>query len=251
MAGSILTGMLSPRRRWPGSCEVCRSWSDSSCCSACLALFGHERPRCPRCAEASTLLPDTGGSPICTACQRQQPPFVRARVAFDYAFPWDGLIQQLKFAGRTELAGPLAEALTGRILQARLDEVASGAHAPVDCVLPMPLSPARLAERGYNQALLLARHVARILDVPLDTEALLRPIDAAHQVDLTREQRINNLRGAFMLDPKARPRIQNRRVALVDDVITTGSTASEASRELLRAGAQSVEVWAVARTAAH
>jgi ComF family protein len=160
------------------------------------------------------------------------------------------LIQQLKFAGRTELAGPLGEALAGRIRQACADDPVPSENTQVDWVLPVPLSPARLAERGYNQALLLARHVARALGVPLDTEALLRPIDAPHQADLTREQRINNLRGVFMVDPKARPRIQNRRVALVDDVITTGSTAIEASRELLRAGAQAVEVWAVARTAA-
>ena len=184
---------------------------------------------------------------------RQEPPFARTRVAFDYGFPWDGLIQGLKFSNRTEWAKPLGDALAQAVRRNMAAErargVASSEVSNIDALLPMPLSTRRLAERGYNQALLLARQVARRMALPLDTTALQRPIDAPHQVDLTREQRIQNLRGVFMLNPSARQRISGRRLALIDDVITTGSTAAEASRELLRAGARDVEIWAVARAA--
>ena len=193
----------------------------------------------------------------CPDCRRQEPTFARTRVAFDYAFPWDGLIQGLKFSNRTEWAKPLGEALAQAVQRELATErssgVASGSgsgeFSNIDALLPMPLSGRRLAERGYNQALLLARHVAQRLRLPLDSSALQRPIDAPHQVDLTREQRLQNLRGVFMLNPAARHRIQGRRLALIDDVVTTGSTAAQASQELLRAGARAVEIWALARAA--
>jgi ComF family protein len=115
----------------------------------------------------------------------------------------------------------------------------------------MPLAPARLAERGYNQAQLIAQHLTRQLNLHLATDVLFRPLEADQQSTLSRDQRAHNLRGVFMLNPAARPVLAGRRVALVDDVITTGSTANEATRELLRGGASAVEVWAVARTDRH
>ncbi len=185
----------------------------------------------------------------CLACRSEPPPFVRTVVAFDYAFPWNGLIRQLKFAERTELARPLGAALAERVnaLRAQAADGSSGG-LPVQRVLPMPLSPARMAERGYNQSALLARQVCALTGLPLDLQALQHPIETAHQAALTRAERQQNLRGTFMVDPAARARLAGQQVALVDDVVTTGATAAEATRELLRAGVAAVHIWAVART---
>ena len=114
--------------------------------------------------------------------------------------------------------------------------------------LPVPLSARRLSERGYNQSWELAQRIARQLRLPAQADLLQRPQDTRHQADLDRAERRRNLHGAFMVDPRRRALLQGRRVALVDDVMTTGATAREAAATLLRSGAAAVEVWALART---
>jgi ComF family protein len=223
----------------PSQCEVCRAWGTSGLCTNCVARFAATAPRCQRCG----LRLGTSAA-MCGQCLQEPPPFVATHVVADYAFPWDGLITQLKFRGRAELARLLAPLLAGAVRQA-------GA-APVQLVLPMPLAAARLAERGHNQAWELARHVARLLNVPARADLLLRVLDTPQQSTLTRAQRLANLRQAFMLDPRQRHAIAGQHLALVDDVMTTGATAREAAAVLLRAGAASVQLWVLARTpAAH
>ena len=111
-------------------------------------------------------------------------------------------------------------------------------------LLPVPLHPARLRQRGYNQSLELARPLSRQLDIALDRSCFQRILNTPPQADLPRRQRLHNLRGAFRLSPPP----EARHVALVDDVVTTGSTVNELARLLLRAGVQRIDVWAVART---
>jgi ComF family protein len=179
-------------------------------------------------------------APACGACLRDPPPFSGTVCAFDYDFPWDRLIGDFKFNARPELAGPLA----ARLLQALR---AAGTERP-DLLLPVPLAPGRLAERGYNQAWELARQLARGLRLRADATLLQRPADGAHQAQLTRDDRRRNLRGAFMVDPLRRGELAGLRVALVDDVMTTGATLREAAQELQRAGAATVSAWVLART---
>ena len=112
----------------------------------------------------------------------------------------------------------------------------------------MPLSAARLRERGYNQAWELARRVARSLDVAAEAQLLLRVRETAHQLDLPPAARSGNVRGAFAVEPRRRAEVAGRRVAIVDDVMTTGSTAAELADVLKQAGAAHVDVWVVART---
>jgi ComF family protein len=161
--------------------------------------------------------------------------------AVDYAFPWDRLILDLKFHGQAELSVPLSELLVSALRR-------TGAENGVELLLPIPLSPARLAERGYNQAWEIARRVAFRLELPAHAGWLQRPVDSAHQADLPREARAVNLRGAFMVHPRDQHRLAGRHVALVDDVMTTGATAREATTAVMRAGAASVVFWSVART---
>jgi ComF family protein len=182
-------------------------------------------------------------APACGACLHQPPPYAHTVCVADYGFPWDRLVADFKFHGRAELAGVLARALTAAV---RSD----GAVLP-DCVLPVPMSSRRLAERGYNQAWELARRVAAALSLPASASLLLRPADAAQQIELGRTERLRNLRNAFMVDPARRATLRGRRVALVDDVMTTGATAHAAAEALLRAGAAAVDVWVLARTPEH
>jgi ComF family protein len=179
---------------------------------------------------------------LCGPCAQEPPPFVATQVVADYVFPWDRLIAQLKFHGRAELARSLAPLLAAAVRRAG----AVNTH----CVLPVPLAPARLAERGHNQAWELARHAARELHLPARADLLLRVLDTPQQSTLTRAQRLANLRQAFMLDPRQRSTVAGQHLALVDDVMTTGATAREAAAVLLRAGAASVQLWVLARTPA-
>jgi ComF family protein len=158
----------------------------------------------------------------------------------DYGFPWDHLINEFKYQARPELARALAELLSAAVAQA--------AQALPDAVLPMPLAPQRLAQRGYNQAWELARRVAAAVDRPAWPSGLQRPLDTSPQAGLGRTARQHNLRTAFMVEPGQRPALAGRRIALVDDVMTTGASVREAAAALLRAGAAAVDVWVLART---
>ncbi len=224
--------------RWrpAGQCEVCRGWQQGAVCAACTARFAPPRLRCQRCA-----LPTAHAVARCGACLHEPPPFERAVAAVDYAFPWDALVGALKFAGRVDLAAPLAQMLAGAVRRA------GGAHAGT-LVVPVPLAAARLGGRGFNQAWEIARHVATDLGLDASAAVLERVIDSAPQAGLHRQQRLRNLHAAFAVAAASRPTLTGRRIALVDDVVTTGATASEAARALLRGGAAAVEVWAVART---
>ena len=189
-------------------------------------------------------------APACGSCLREPPPFERTVCVADYGFPWHRLIADFKFNGRVELAGLLAQRLQAALTHAALTQAAlqQAGKASASLVLPVPLSARRLAQRGYNQAWELARRVAALTRLPARADLLLRPWETAHQADLNRSARQSNLRAAFMVDPRHRAALQGQRVALVDDVMTSGATAREASAALLRAGAAAVEVWVIART---
>lgn len=136
---------------------------------------------------------------------------------------------------------PLAGALTRAVRRVP-------ACTDVQLVLPVPLSPARLAERGYNQAWELARRVAVAQGLPARHDALLRLRETPHQVGLGRQARAANMRDAMWVTPEGRAAIAGRQVALVDDVMTTGMTATATTQALLAAGAAGVQVWVLART---
>ena len=227
--------------RWrpccPSQCEVCRQWGASALCQDCISAFACTVPRCARCG-----LRTGAAIAACGECLRQPPPFAQTVCVADYGFPWDRLIGAFKFEARPELAAVLAECL--------LEAVTDAPQAAPDWVMPVPLSPARLAERGYNQAWELTRRVARRAALPARADVLLRPLETAHQAALDRTERQRNLRHAFMVEPRRRALVQGRRIALVDDVMTTGTTVREAAAALVRAGAASVQVWVLARTPA-
>ncbi len=177
---------------------------------------------------------------LCGTCIHEPPLFERAVTAFDYASPWDRAIAAFKFRGALQWSAPLAQALA---------DAACAEREAVDLVTAVPLADSRLRERGYNQAWEIARRAARTLALPARHDLLHRLRDTPQQMQLNRQQRDANLRGAFMPgDANARRAVRNRCVALVDDVMTTGTTANEATRALLEAGARAVHLWVLART---
>lgn len=235
-------GTLQPRRtgwlRLPRPCVLCSQWDRQGLCGDCEQRFlAPAPPRCPRCA-----LPGPAAT-RCGACLREPPPFERCITLADYGFPWDRLIGRFKFQQQPELAALLAAAL-----QAAVQRHAAAPLATV--VVPVPLSPQRLAERGYNQAWELGRRVAAGLGLPAEAGWLLRLRDTPHQVGLSRAARERNLRDAMWVTPVGQRGLAGRQVALVDDVLTTGVTAAAASQALLAAGVAGVQVWVLARTPA-
>lgn len=161
-------------------------------------------------------------------------PLDGATAAVDYAFPWAQLLLAFKFHAALDLAPALADRLRAAVQP----------MAPPDLVLPVPQSPARLRERGFNQAWELARR----LGLPADPHTLLRVRHTPHQLALPEASRAGNVRGAFAVEPSRRHRLAGRHVAVVDDVMTTGATGREVAKVLREAGAASVCWWVVART---
>jgi len=178
---------------------------------------------------------------VCGSCLASPPPFDAAFARVDYAYPWDRLIPAFKFRDALDLAPALADAIVEACAGRDPDET-----PPL--VVAVPLSAARLRERGFNQAWELARRVAPRLGGSAERSLLLRLRDTPHQIALPPRERAGNVRGAFAVEPRRLSELRGRTVALVDDVMTTGSTATEVAQVLKQAGAARVEVWVVART---
>lgn len=221
---------------FPPICLLCQASgeADRDLCAGCNADLPRNSIACQRCALSLVAHPEA--TLICGQCQNHPPPFARTFAPFLYQPPLDFLIQDLKFHGRLTAARLLGE-LLGEALERK------GGPLP-ECIIPVPLHPTRLRERGFNQALELARPVAQRLEIPLLTNRVKRSRLTPAQSQLDFHARRENLREAFFINRA----IQARHVAIFDDVITTGSTISELALVLRNAGVEEIEVWACART---
>ena len=214
-------------------CACCGTESPNAIlCPTCREAQRHLRP-CPTCATflATTEPPDYR----CQDCRQQTPAFSLARAALPYQGQLRKRILAFKYqddTGQRRYLVPLL-ADTYRRWYAGLS---------IDTVVPVPLSPQRLEERGYNQAELLTRLLSAELDLPHDPELLARIKNTRRLATLSRSEREKELRGAFRAEPEAR----GKTILLVDDIYTSGATASMASRALLRVGAEAIYVLTVA-----
>ena len=192
-------------------------------------------PRCTRCG--LKMMTSAHTDTLCGACQSEPPAFDQTLVVADYAPPIDSLVQDLKF--RAQL--PLASAFGGLLIRA-----AGSSLQAADVLLPVPLSRERLEQRGFNQALEIARPLARAWHKPLIIDSCVRTRNTSPQAELPLTQRRVNMRGAFAV--RNRRIIENQHVVVVDDVMTTGHTLQELAACLKRHGAARVSNLVLART---
>ena len=221
----------------PGLCWLCRmplAMSVWGVCSVCTRALGYLKG-CPQCG-----LPAVSQTLPCGRCLKKAPPWSALVAVDDYVRPLSRLIHALKFSGQSSLAPPLARLLLLAVLQARRTR----ALPKIDMVVNVPLYRHRHWRRGYNQSDLLCRPLARWLGCRYTASALTRVHATAVQHQLNARLRKRNLKNAFRLELA----VNGLHIAIVDDVVTTGSTVAELSRLLLRSGAASVQVWCLCRT---
>lgn len=225
---------------WPARCALCGRPGQPGfgdlpgldLCAGCEADLPLNDPACEHCAEP---LPRELARPVlCGACLHDPPAFDACVAPFRYAFPTDRLIQGLKY--RRDLC-------YGRMLGQLLARHLADRSTRPEVVIPVPLALSRYRERGFNQARELARPLCELMRLPLRSDLVVRQRETREQAGLDRKERRKNTRNAFAL---AAP-LNARHIAIVDDVVTTGSTVNELSKVLRGGGAEWIEVWAVAR----
>ncbi|KQW91773.1 amidophosphoribosyltransferase [Massilia sp. Root418] len=236
----------------PGACVLCggEAGAGAQTCPGCHAqVFGAARPRCRTCANplpgawhGDGAAGQPGGSEICGRCLAHPPAFDATVAAVDYAMPQDQLVLQLKFGGRLALA-----ALFGRAL-ADATQAAPGFTRPA-LLCPVPLGPQRLAGRGFNQALEIARALGRRLDIAVAPRLAVRVHDTLAQSLVQPSARRANIAHAFAVPDRAQ--VEGRHVGIVDDVMTSGQTLDELAATFKRHGAARVTCLVFARTPPH
>lgn len=211
---------------------LCAAYTKSSkdLCQACFdALPWHTAPHCLQCGLLSN-------HPICGHCLTEPPNFDATFAVLRYEFPLDALMQQYKYGNALQTAHLLAGLMsTHHALQ------------NIDLVIPMPLHPQRLKERGFNQSLEIAKLLAKQNNIPLDYTSCTRTKYTPPQASLPLKARTKNIKGAFACSAD----LTKKRIAIVDDVMTTGASLNEFAKTLKKAGAAHVECWVVARTLPH
>lgn len=235
--------MLSNRwiqvvRRWgawllPWTCVVCGQAGDGSdLCSHCAARLPPLNCACPRCAQ-----PLLAPAVLCGRCLKRLPKFDHAFAAWRYQADIPGLVQRFKLGGKLAIGRVLAEQMAQQI-------EARGLVLP-ELLIPVPLHPRRLQARGFDQAWEIARVLGQRLGIPVQRHAMVRLRDTATQTGLKRRERRSNVFRAFAVGRPWPAHV--RRVALIDDVMTTGATLEACARVLKRAGATEVAAWSLAR----
>ncbi|QNI02876.1 ComF family protein [Halomonas sp. SH5A2] len=224
----VAAGSGLVKRALPGYCAFCLATleGEASWCSACYEQLPWNWPACPCCGDQLT----SDHQALCGHCVSKRPAFEAAHVALRYALPINTLVHDFKFNAR-----PRAGMLLCELMQDSLPS------PPFDAILPVPMTPERARDRGFNQARWLAFELAQRNGLPMLEARRLKP--GPSQRRLNRQARFANLAGAFVIDTPP-----PRYVAIVDDVVTTGATAHALALALRRAGAQRVDVWAAART---
>jgi ComF family protein len=223
-------------RLLPPRCLLCRApgVEGRELCRACAGDLPWNRVSCPRCA----LPLATPGGP-CGDCLQHPPVLDQLIAPFRYVYPLDGLVQRFKFQ-HDLAAGALLADLMGEFIHA--SSVIDPSRP--NLLVPVPLHPRRLRERGYNQSLELGRRFAPAFGLTIDGDALCRSRATAAQAQLDAAARRRNVAGAFRADPG---RVRDRDVVLIDDVATTAATLNECARVLKQAGARTICAWVIAR----
>lgn len=227
--------LMFDRLLWPRRCVLCLAFTqDSDLCIECNRDLVLNHECCPRCA--APLGEGSEHELVCGACIKKVPEFDTSFIPFRYAYPLDRMIQRLKYAGELSVGRVLANSFAARLLATR------SATWP-QAIVPVPLGRARYLSRGYNQAIELAQQMRGRINIPLRTDWVVRARETTEQAALARDERQTNVRGAFAMNRA--PDCDH--VAILDDVVTTGSTVNEVAKVLRKAGVRRIDVWAIAR----
>lgn len=232
---------------YPPYCLLCKKFSKDTCatplkgfvCPACEEKIVLNKP--PFCVRCSRYLGKDAQNSRCRECAKTDPAFDFAWSACLYAEPLKTLIHSFKYGQKTGLRHLFIDLMASFVMTYGLD------IAQFDLMVPVPLSSTRLRERGYNQARLLGEGMAREFSVPLSVNNLIRRRHTQQQTLLDEKERWTNIEGAFTI--KHSEALAHKNILIIDDLLTTGATASEAARVLKEAGAGTVGVLALAITA--
>ena len=208
-------------------------------CRACLEdLPWHPANSCPQCGLESSAM-------VCGSCLNSPPDFDAAHAVFLYQFPIDAMMQRFKYGNSLNIGDSF-----GQFLSKKINLVSSNLNH-IDVVIPMPMHPARIKARGFNQALEIAKVLTKNCKEKLDFKSVERIILTPPQASLPLKERVKNIKGAFKVKADKPDKIQGKRIAIVDDVMTSGASLNELAKTLKEAGAAHVECWVVARTLPH
>ena len=205
-------------------------------CSSCKEDLPRNTFHCVICSIPIEVIDSNHLPLVCGKCQNNPPFYTTSLIPHIYASPLKQLISRFKFQSNLTYAPLLAYSFTNAISHRK--------HNLPECIVPVPLHPKRLRERGFNQALELARIISKQLDIPLDYSLCHRDKATPFQSGLSAKRRIQNLRNAFRVSKTH----SYKHVAIFDDVVTTGTTVNELAKQLKNTGVETIEVWAIART---
>lgn len=231
------------QRFLPCTCLLCAcTLQEGLLCVGCQIDLPHvsHKNLCKQCALQIESL-----SHFCGHCLHQPPAFERSIIPFAYQYPLDGLIHRFKYRRHLTSGKLLSQLLVDHLQHCAQED--EHWRTP-DLLIPAPMHWLKRWQRGFNQAEFLARHIARELHIPLVSQLIKRTHKTPAQKELTRAARQQNLRKAFAISAQNRIHITGKRIAIVDDVVTTTATVRELSQLLIKAGAKEVQVWALART---
>lgn len=222
----------------PTTCILCQEVSSRSyaLCSSCEAQLPWLYNVCPQCALPFSAYADSKHV-VCGRCLRYPPPYDLTIALWHYQQPITRLIAGLKFNKQLKCAE-----LMGKLLAKEL--IKGSDYCLPDCIIPVPLHPSRLRERGFNQALEIARPVAKQLQIPIDITSCQRVKATLAQSSIPARLRRKNTLNAFQVTAD----LSARHVAIIDDVVTTGYTIKELAKQLKRAGVAKIDIWCLART---
>ena len=221
------------------NCLLCASpqANKDGLCSPCLnELPLHPSTSCPQCGLSSS-------GQLCGSCISSPPDFDATHAVFLYQYPIDKMMQRYKYGNMLNISHTFGQFLTEKIQNV----TEKTPLETVDLIIPMPMHPQRLKERGFNQALEIAKVLSKNHLEKLDYKSVARQTLTPPQASLALKERVKNIKGAF----KVNADFKGKRVAIVDDVMTTGASLNELAKTLKKAGASHVECWVIARTLPH